>query len=191
MVTVIGSVTSRSDNSPESAEPRHFTLESSVYDASKTAPTQFSVDCFFENTKRWLNVKTPTAGTFLSITAKVAGRSATTNHLALRLLDMTYLPRPASAGDVPTPATTPASKRSGRWEGRAAPSTPSKKPRLSVPEVPNLTRTPPAPACAEQAPSGPASPSTVTLEGASLSSLDADSRPHRNRHPPKKYVDVE
>lgn len=78
MATVIGSVTSRSDNSSESAEPRHFTLESSVYDASKTAPAQFSVDCFFETTKRWLKVKTPPPGTFLSVTAKVAGRTATT-----------------------------------------------------------------------------------------------------------------
>jgi len=196
MVTIIGSVTSRTDNAPEAAERRHFTLESSVYETSKTAPAQFSVDCFFENTKRWLRVKTPPPDTFLNVIAKVAGRTATTNRLALRVLDLTYLPRPASAAAAPTPVTTPTSKRAGRWDGRAGPSTPSKRPRLSDPEVANPSR--PMTDVAQDrrnTPSAPTSPSTVTCldEGPLASSqplsLGAEARPHRNRRLPGKYAD--
>jgi len=42
VITLIGSATCRSGSSPGSCQLRHFTLESSVYDASKTAPVQFS-----------------------------------------------------------------------------------------------------------------------------------------------------
>ncbi|PVH91912.1 hypothetical protein DM02DRAFT_606043, partial [Periconia macrospinosa] len=70
MVTIIGSVRSR-----HPSESRLFTVETSVYDASKAAPIQFSVVCFFENTKRWQNVKTPPPEAFLSVTAKVAART--------------------------------------------------------------------------------------------------------------------
>ncbi|PVI07718.1 hypothetical protein DM02DRAFT_714412 [Periconia macrospinosa] len=96
MVTIIGCVRSR-----HPSEPRLFTLETSVYNASKTAPVQFSVVCFFENTKRWQNVKAPLPEAFLSTAAKVAGRTADTNLPALRVLDLTYLPRPASAAATP------------------------------------------------------------------------------------------
>ena len=198
MVTIIGTVTSCSDNSPESAETRHFTLESSVYDASTSAPARFSVDCFFENTKRWLRVKTPPPGTFLSITAKVAGRRASTHHLALRVLDLTYLPKQVAAAALAptTPTTSPASKRLGRWEGRVAPSTPSKRPCLSAvgPEISpeGNAGPPPSPAqSGQESPSLPSSPSTVTyVERGSLASA-GEPRPHRNRHPPKKYADAE
>ncbi|KAH7110143.1 hypothetical protein EDB81DRAFT_849221 [Dactylonectria macrodidyma] len=95
IVTVIGSVPSPNDNTSDPSEPRRFTVETSVYDASKASPVPFSVACFFENTKRWQKVRTPSPGALLSITAKVAGRTTDTNHLALRVLDLAYLPRPA------------------------------------------------------------------------------------------------
>jgi ribosomal protein L28 len=60
MVTVIGSVRSGDDGGPEHSGPRRFTVETSVYDASKSAPVQFSVTCFLENTKRWQNVNIQT-----------------------------------------------------------------------------------------------------------------------------------
>ncbi|KAK4206744.1 plasma-membrane choline transporter-domain-containing protein [Rhypophila decipiens] len=84
MVSVIGSVPSGGTNSTDPSEPRHFIVETSVYDASKAAPVQFSVSCFLEDTKRWEKVKTPQSGAFLSVTAKLAGRTTDTNHLALR-----------------------------------------------------------------------------------------------------------
>ncbi|KAH7120197.1 hypothetical protein B0J13DRAFT_649681 [Dactylonectria estremocensis] len=83
MVTVIGSVPPPSDNTSDPSEPRRFTVETSVYDASKASPVPFSVACFFENTKRWQKVRTPSPGALLSITAKVAGRTTDTNQLAL------------------------------------------------------------------------------------------------------------
>ncbi|KAH7109129.1 hypothetical protein EDB81DRAFT_585724, partial [Dactylonectria macrodidyma] len=92
MVTVIGSVPPPSDNTSDPSEPRRFTVETSVYDASKASPVPFSITCFFENTKRWQRVRTPSPGALLSITAKVAGRTTDTNQLALRILDLAYLP---------------------------------------------------------------------------------------------------
>lgn len=118
-------------NSTDSSEARQFIVETSVYDASKTSPIQFSVVCFLENTKRWQKVKTPPSGAFLSVTAKLAGRTVDTNRLALRVLDLAYLPRPNSGAAMSTPTTTPPSKRS-RWDGRAPSSTPSKKQRTST-----------------------------------------------------------
>ena len=212
MVTIIGSVQPRDDNSLDPSQPRRFTVDSSVYDASKTGPVHFSVACFMENTKRWQKVKTPPPGALLSVTAKVAGRTTDTNHLALRVLDLAYLPRPASTVAPPTPTATPSSKRSGRWEGRAAPSTPSKRPRLSDPanEAVNPSgrdAAPPVPTRdalnipqsehETESLSVSASPSTAAdPEQSSHTSLlsltsDSEARPHRNRHPPRKYTDLE
>ncbi|CAG9950837.1 unnamed protein product [Clonostachys rosea f. rosea IK726] len=132
MVTVIGSVPSTGDRTGDPSEPRRFTVETAVYDSSKSAPVAFSVACFLESTKRWHRVKTPTAGALLSITAKIAGRTTDTNQLALRVLDLAYLPRPAPVPTAtPTPSSTPTSKRSLRWDGRATPSTPCKRRRGS------------------------------------------------------------
>lgn len=130
MVSVIGSVSSCDANSTDTSEPRSFVIETSVYDTSKLASVQYSVACFLENTKRWEKVKTPQTGYFLSVTAKVAGRTTDTNYLALRVLDLAYLPRSSSAASVSTPATTPPSKRS-RWDRLAPSSTPTKQPRIS------------------------------------------------------------
>ncbi|RYC79339.1 hypothetical protein BFJ63_vAg17781, partial [Fusarium oxysporum f. sp. narcissi] len=132
MVTIIGFVPSRNDKAPDLPEARCFAVETSVYNTSKGAPVAFSVVCFLENTKRWQRVKIPPAGAFLSLTAKVAGRTVDANQLALRVLDLAYLPRPASVPTpTPTPSSSPTSKRSAPWEGRATPFTPSKRRRGS------------------------------------------------------------
>lgn len=210
MVTIIGSVRSRNDNSPDPCELRHFIVETSVYDASKAAPVQFSVACFLENTKRWHKVKTPPRETFLSVTAKVAGRTTDTNHLALRVLDLAYLPRPSSAAATLTPALTPPSKRSAHWDNRAPSSTPSKKARVSEPvnrmvSLSDINTTPleqststspgttgsainlPRTEDTTESPSARASAPTTTDPPTS----DNGTRPHRNRHLPRKYTDQE
>ncbi|KAL8284677.1 hypothetical protein RB597_008487 [Gaeumannomyces tritici] len=207
MVTIIGSVSPCSDIFPNPFEPRRFTLETSVYDTSKAAPVPFSVTCFLQSTKRWEKVKIPPAGNLLSITAKVAGRTKDTNQLALRVLNLAYLPKPASAPVTPASTATPPSKRSARWEGRAPPFTPSKRPRpleptgeaanppgenpssqnptkrrLDPPHVKDITESSPIPSFPLTA---------VVFAESSFASipspdLDGDFRPHRNRHPPKK-----
>jgi hypothetical protein len=211
MVTVIGSVLSPNDNSLDPSELRHFTIETSVYDTSKAAPVQFSVVCFLENINRWKKVKTPPLGAFLSVSAKVAGRTADTNHLALRILDLAYLPRPASAVVAPTPTATPPSKRSSRWEGRTAPSTPSKRPRVLEPinkaaNPSEIDITPLEPKRGEynlyiehntNSPSARPSPSIIAGAEESLftsvpsPTSDSATRPHRNRLLPKKYTDLD
>jgi len=58
-------------------------------------------------------------------------RSYKNNYLALRVLDLSYLPRPSSTAPTQNSTSTPASKRSYRWGGRIDSSSPSKKMRTS------------------------------------------------------------
>ena len=135
MVTIVSSVPPQDNTSLNPSDLHRFTLETSMFNTSNAPLAQFSVTCFLENTKRWQRVKTPPPGAFLSVTAKVAGRTTDTNRLALRVVDLAYLPRPASATATaaPTPTATPPSKRSNRWEGRAGLSTPSKRTHILEP----------------------------------------------------------
>ncbi|KAF1814388.1 hypothetical protein P152DRAFT_465257 [Eremomyces bilateralis CBS 781.70] len=94
MVTIVGSVSSRNnDNSLDPAHARRFVIDTSVYNASNAAPVPYSMACFLEDSKRWAKVKIPQAGTFITLTAKVVGRTTNTNLLALRILDLAYLPK--------------------------------------------------------------------------------------------------
>ena len=141
MVTIIGSVGNRSSDEPlDQFELRHFELQTSVYDSSKAAPVQFSVVCFFERGKRWQNVKIPPSGSYISVTAKIVGRTMETNCLALRVLDLAYLPRSGSIATTSDSPLTPTSKRSNRWDGRVDSSTPSKKMRKSEPDAGSADR---------------------------------------------------
>ena len=208
MVTVIGSVPSAGDGTGDPSGPRRFTIETSVYDSSKSAPVAFTVACFLQNTKRWQKVKMPSTGALLSITAKIAGRTTDTNQLALRVLDLAYLPRPPSVPTATlTPTSTPSSKRSARWEGRADPCTPSKRRRDSESStlagssyenrrVQQVTEDHSHWSIAEHSPNPSANlPSPSTMADADESCItvvpspgpDDGTRPHRSRHPPKKY----
>ncbi|KAH7146065.1 hypothetical protein EDB81DRAFT_869038 [Dactylonectria macrodidyma] len=173
IVTIIGSVPSPSDNTSNPSEPRRFTVETSVYDASKASPVPFSQ-----------KVRTPSPRALLSITAKVASRTTNTNQLALR-------------------------------EGRATPSTPSKRQRVSEgasdvaePSYGNPTSQEVTrgrlhlPHTADSAKASPNPPSPLTIANiadakessitlAPSPSLDSGTRPHRSRHPPRKYTDRE
>ncbi len=195
MVTMIGYV-SPVVGSIEPPRPRRFTVDASIYDATKAAPAQFSVVCFLEDTKRWEKFRTPSAGAFLSITAKVAGRTADTNQLALRVLDFGYLPRSNFTAPTTATALTPPTKRAARWDGRA-PTTPPKRARGPERSAEAASPTEPMPVgCARWAGAGPTSPSasaspcdpispaTAARDDEDvLTQLESDgtSRPHRNR----------
>jgi hypothetical protein len=94
MVTIIGSVGTRNEKSLNQHEPREIELKPSVYNPSTAGARDFSVIYFFES-RRWGKVTIPPSGTFISITAKIIGRTIN-NHFALRVLDFAYLPRPTS-----------------------------------------------------------------------------------------------
>ena len=195
MVTITGSVPPATTGAAEQPSRRQFRIDTSVYDISKASSVQYSAVCFFEDTKRWEKVKTPGPGSFLTVTAKLVGRTAETNLLALRVLDLAYLPRTSSASAVSTPVATPTPKRPGRWEGRVTSTTPSKRPRISDP----TPATPPESSTVavsfeaeDQVASayGATSPSTAAPGDDPLTlsqGVDPAARPHRNRHPPKKY----
>jgi hypothetical protein len=64
------------------------------------------------------------------VTAKIVGRTAETNRLALRVLDLSYLPKQTitlATPATPSSASTTAWKRSNRWDDRVESSTPSKR----------------------------------------------------------------
>src|SRR6185437_4914428 len=115
-VTIIGSVTHNEDTLDE-GELRCFDLYTSVYDASKALASSFFVTCFLEQSKRWENVKTPSLGSLISITAKIASHIKS-NNLALRVFDLVYLLRSASAVSMPSLTTATPLKRANRWSSR-------------------------------------------------------------------------
>jgi hypothetical protein len=127
MLTVMGCVGYRNDEPIEQSGLRHFELQTSVYDPPKDAPFNFSVMCYFSDNKLWENFKVPKTGSYVSVIAKVVGRSTKGNCLAVRILDMSYIPGSFST-PVSLPALTPStsSKREARWDGRVESITSSK-----------------------------------------------------------------
>lgn len=102
-----------------------------------------SLICYFSSGKCWEKVKEPNTGSYVSMTTKVVGRTTKENHLAVRILDMSYIPKPFS-----TPVSSPASIQSTSSKhpnrrSRVESATPSKKIRYSAPEM-QSPRTPPA-----------------------------------------------
>jgi hypothetical protein len=179
MVTIIGSVGTRGGDEHDESELRHFELQSSVYDPSKAAPERFSVVCFFASGRRWQNVRVPSSGSFVSVTAKIAGRTTKSNCLALRVLDLTYLPRSGIA-TTPNSTSTPATRRSNRWGNRADSSTPSK--RLRTAEIGTGSVGGPA-----ESPSGRVSPSPAPVSPTPSRQSSCSRRPKRSHRPPKKF----
>ncbi len=152
MVTVVGLVGSRNDKPVNESSLRHFELQTSVYDPSNDDPsdpnsTKFSIFCFFPHGNRWKNTPMPNAGSCVGITAKVMGRVAKENRLAVRMLDMSYLLLPSTSQATSTQSTP--SKRADRWSQRVDSTTPSKKIRTSIPDEDPITPSNSAPQALE------------------------------------------
>ena len=186
MVTIIGSVGTRSEKSLDQPEPREFELKTSVYDPPTAGARHFSVVCFFESGRRWGKVTIPPSGAHISVTAKIVGRTIN-NHLALRVLDFAYLPRPTSTSPVQNTPSPLASKRSYRWGGRI--NTPSKKIRTSEVGTGSAAapHTPPAVDNdeADLQVADHTSPSSTPADPEHIS--DSDGRPRRRRRPRKVF----
>ncbi|KAH7137815.1 hypothetical protein EDB81DRAFT_800946, partial [Dactylonectria macrodidyma] len=71
----------------------NFELTSSIYDTTKAEAIEFSITYYFRGRRR----------SFISIIAKVVGRTST-NQLTIRILDLTYLPKPPSHNTPATPS---------------------------------------------------------------------------------------
>jgi hypothetical protein len=133
MVTIVGSIGTCYNKPFGQFQLPYFELKTSAYNPSQAAPVQFSVFCFFEKGRRWQNVKMPSSGSYVCVTAKIVGCTAESNCLAIRVLDLSYLPKSTSTMTPPTPdsTSTPTSKRTSRWDGRVDSSTLSKRMRNS------------------------------------------------------------
>ena len=172
-----------------------------MYNILKTILIQFFINCFFENIKCWHTVKTSQSGIFFNIIIKMTSCIAIINHLVFCIFNLIYLLRSTSTAAAPTSVITLISKWSGYWEDRAAPCTPSKKPRLSdlEPANPSVTdvTSPDLTQDGRTSPSAPISPSTIICldEGPLTSDLalasGAEPQLHRNRCPLGKYADMD
>lgn len=183
-----------------------------MYDISSASAIQFSVTCVFESTKRWERVGTPPPGTFLAVTAKIAGRTTDTNRLllgSLSSLTCQDLSRPRPYQYQPL-VRFERIKSLGVSRGL---STPSKRQRIS--DFTNEPANPPdrdstasymdQTRCelhrltqSTESTSVPASPPLTAAhhDDSTLGSdrpLTSDTGPrlHRNRHLPKRYADLE
>src|SRR5438552_1455276 len=123
MLTVTGRVGYRAAESIEQSGLRHFELKTSVFDPSTKAPFDFSIMCYFSRSELSKNVEV-TTGQYVSVTAKVVGRSTRENRLAVRILDLSYLPR---SFDTPASPPSASSKRDDRWVRNVESTTPPKR----------------------------------------------------------------
>lgn len=125
MLTVTGSVGERKAVARQ-LNLRYFELRTSVYDPSKPEPITFSINCYLVKGKRWEKVNVPNTGSNMVVTRKVAGRTTLDNRLAVRVLDMSFLPR-ALGPVVYSPSFRPDPKRTDRWSDRVPSVTPPKR----------------------------------------------------------------
>lgn len=208
MITVTGFVRHRNAESAGESSLRHFELQTTVYDPSNPSKsTDFSIFCFFPNGKRWKNTLVPNVGSCISITAKVMGRVAKKNCLAVGMLDMSYLSLPSTASPKSTQSTQSAqstpTKRANRWSQRVDSTTP-KKIRTSMSEEDPITPSSPSNSAPQahkpelnlHSPAtipGDASPniqSPITeIDLTEVQPLSLDGRPQRNRRPTAKMMD--
>ncbi|ODM21200.1 hypothetical protein SI65_04253 [Aspergillus cristatus] len=112
---------------------RYFELKTSVYDPSKPEPITFSVNCYLAKGRRWENVNIPYTGSNMIITGKVAGRTTADNRLAVRVLDMSFLPRLLGRA-LHSPSSQSSARREDCWSGRVPSVTQSKRTAESVSE---------------------------------------------------------
>ena len=106
MITVIDFIDHDNDESTEQFQCHYFELHTSVYDFPKTDHINFTLNCYFANDRQWAKVCLPLSESFVAVTAKIAGQTASDNRLAVRVLDMSYLPRSTSTS-TSTPTLTP------------------------------------------------------------------------------------
>jgi hypothetical protein len=102
---------------------RDVTALAAVYDSSIRSSslwTHFQILRLTQpirNAGRWQRVKVPSSGSNINVTAKIVGRTTETNCLALRVLNLLYLPKQTTIPTTlatPSLALTPALKRSNR-----------------------------------------------------------------------------
>jgi|SRR5579871_2342387 len=212
MVTIMGFVKQRKTESSGKFSLRHFELQTSVYDPSNppSNSTEFSVICFFPNTKRWEKFPVPNIGSCVNVTTKVVGYVVKKHCLALCLLDIAYISlssisspvkmsSQSSASDPPTP--TKGTKRPNRWSQRVGSTTP-KKIRSSAPDADPITPSGSSNSTLQVAESsfhspavipGDSSPNTESpaaqIDLTEARPLSLDERPQRNRRPTAKMMD--
>lgn len=112
----------------------HYDLETKVYDLSNKSSVTFTVSIYFRNGNRWTNFPILAMQSRIFIAGRIFGTTTNTPRLAIGVDDVYFIP---NLGSITTPPMTPTSsagkqKQADRWNARANPLTPMKRPRTLI-----------------------------------------------------------
>ncbi|KAK1503164.1 uncharacterized protein CCOS01_17063 [Colletotrichum costaricense] len=200
MMTALGFV---GDRKPSSDQPfclRNFELRTSVYDTSKGDIVNFSIFCYFANTRRWEHMVVPSSSSFVSVTGKFVGCTPS-NQLAVRILDVTYLPKITPSSPLfylLCRFNFPQASKPSEWSRRLSPTKMSRMQSsmdsvqddtemIPIDKSDTMTPTPTTQDDTSQVTRHLDSPSsdTESKETTSTISLLPATRPQRHRQPPR------
>lgn len=133
-VSLLGIVRSGEGQLNNGSTLLHYDLETNVYDPSNKASVAFTVSFYFKNGNRWTNFPLLARQSRIFITGRIFGITTNTPRLAIGVDDVYFIP---NLGSITTAPVTPTSsvgkqKQADRWNSRANPMTPIKRPRRLI-----------------------------------------------------------
>lgn len=142
-VTIVGLV-GRSQSPPlqTATALRSFELKASVWDAAAKS-VSFTITCFFPQSRRWENTKSPNRGALVSVTGEVIGVTEREEQLCVLLQAFDYISTRGTVGMVADeqlgkdtlPPTTP---KKNKWSTWGTPSPRSKRPAMHTQQASKL-----------------------------------------------------
>ncbi|KAJ5904789.1 uncharacterized protein N7473_001705 [Penicillium subrubescens] len=132
IVSLLGIVRSEGGQLNNGSTLLHYDLETNVYDLSNKASVTFTVSIYFRNGNRWTNFPVLARQSRIFIAGRIFGITTSTPRLAIGVDDVYFIPTIGSTLTAPVTPTSSAGKQkqADRWNSRANPVTPIKRPRM-------------------------------------------------------------
>jgi hypothetical protein len=110
----------------------HYDLETNVYDVPNKASVTFTVSIYFRNGNRWTKFPALARQSRIFITGRIFGVTNNTPRLAIGVDDVYFIPNLSSITTAPVTPSSSAGKQkqADRWNSRANPITPAKRPLM-------------------------------------------------------------
>jgi hypothetical protein len=110
----------------------HYDLETNVYDLPNKASVAFTVSIYFRNGNRWTKFPILARQSRIFITGRIFGITTNAPRLAISVDDVYFIPNLSSITTAPVTPISPVGKQkqTDRWNNRANPITPIKRPRI-------------------------------------------------------------
>lgn len=112
----------------------HYDLETHVYDLSNKTSVVVPVSIYFRNGNRWANFPSLASQSRIFIAGRIFGITTNTPRLAIAVDDVYFIPNLGSIMTPPVPPTSSVGKqkKADRWNSRANPLTPMKRPQMLI-----------------------------------------------------------